>query len=250
MKGVVFLGDRQLEIRKFDDPTPGPDEVVLELKASGMCGSDLHFYRAKDGPATLGLVIDSPKIGGHEPCGVVAAVGAEVEHLAVGDRVMNHHYSGCGSCSDCQAGWQQLCGDGFVVYGATANGAHAPYMAAKADTMVPLPDELSFASGAAISCGTGTAFSALARMGLAAGETIAVFGLGPVGLSAALFAGHMGARVIAIDLSSERLALAAQAGANELIDSSVVDAVEAVMEFTHGRGADGRVWCGAGWGGW
>lgn len=243
MKGVVFLGDRELEIREFDDPTPGPGEVVLEIKASGMCGSDLHFYRAKDGPATLGLVVDSPKIGGHEPCGVVVAVGAGVEHLAVGDRVMNHHYSGCGSCADCQAGWQQLCDDGFVVYGATANGAHAPYMAAKADTMVPLPDELSFAAGAAISCGTGTAFSALARMGLAAGETIAIFGLGPVGLSAALFAEHMGARVIAIDLSTERLALAAQLGADELIDGSVVDAVEAVMELTGGRGAEKTLDC-------
>ncbi len=243
MKGIVFLGDRKLELQNFDDPTPGPGEVVLEIKASGMCGSDLHFYRAADGPATFGLVTDGPKIGGHEPCGVVAAVGAGVDTLAVGDRVMNHHYSGCGACVDCRAGWQQLCRDGFVVYGATANGAHAPYMAAKADTMVTLPDELSFAAGAAISCGTGTAFSALTRMQLSGDDTIAIFGMGPVGLSAALFASQMGARVIAIDLSSERLALASQIGAHDLIDGTDTDALEAVLELTAGRGTEKTLDC-------
>ena len=83
MKGVVFLGDRHLELQEFDDPTPAHGEVVLEIKASGMCGSDLHFYRAKDGPATFGLVSTGPRIGGHEPCGVVAEVGAGVTHLAL-----------------------------------------------------------------------------------------------------------------------------------------------------------------------
>ena len=243
MKGIVFLGDRTLELQNFDDPTPGPGEVVLEIKASGMCGSDLHFYRAKDGPATFGLVTDGPKIGGHEPCGIVAAVGAGVDTLAVGDRVMNHHYSGCGSCVDCRAGWQQLCSDGFVVYGATANGAHAPYMAAKADTMVALPEPLSFAAGAAISCGTGTAFSALSRMNVSGRDTIAIFGMGPVGLSATLFAHQMGARVIAIDLSAERLALASQMGADELVNGTDADAVEAVMELTGGRGAEKTIDC-------
>lgn len=243
MKGIVFLGDRNLELQDFDDPTPGPGEVVLEIKASGMCGSDLHFYRAKDGPATFGLVTDGPTIGGHEPCGIVAAVGAGVDTLAIGDRVMNHHYSGCGSCVDCRAGWQQLCNDGFVVYGATAHGAHAPYMAAKADTMVALPEPLSFAAGAAISCGTGTAFSALSRMQVSGRDTVAIFGLGPVGLSATLFARQMGARVIAIDLSTERLALASQMGADELVNGTDADAVEAVMELTGGRGAEKTIDC-------
>ena len=242
MRGIVFLGDRNLELQSFDDPAPGPGDVVLEIKASGMCGSDLHFYRAADGPATLGLVVDGPRIGGHEPCGIVAAVGPGVE-LAIGDRVMNHHYSGCGSCIDCRAGWQQMCGDGFSVYGATKNGAHAPYMAAKADTMVALPEELSFAAGAAISCGTGSAFSALARIGLTSRDTIAVFGMGPVGLSVALFAHHMGARVIAVDLSNERLALAQQMGAHEVVDGAATDAVEAVMELTGGRGAKKTLDC-------
>lgn len=131
MKGVVFLGDRKLELMDFPDPTPGPDEVVLEIKASGMCGSDLHFYRAsssKEGGAqSLGLGGDgSPVIAGHEPCGVVAARGTAVPvaQAPLGARVMCHHYSGCGICPGCRSGWSQLCSEDIVVYGVTGHGAH------------------------------------------------------------------------------------------------------------------------------
>ena len=99
MKGVVFPGNRKLEIMDFQDPTPGPGEVVLEIKASGMCGSDLKFYRADGGASSLGLgKLDGPIIAGHEPCGVVAAVGEGVpqEGAWEGMRVMQHHYRGCG----------------------------------------------------------------------------------------------------------------------------------------------------------
>ncbi|MDD9984043.1 MAG: zinc-binding dehydrogenase [Gammaproteobacteria bacterium] len=246
MKGVVFKGGRELELMEFPDPTPGPDDVVLEIKASGMCGSDLHFYRAAEGAKSLGLGGDgSPIIGGHEPCGVVAARGANVsaEQLPDGARVMCHHYRGCGVCSDCRSGWQQLCSDGFVVYGATAHGSHARYMSVPASTLVPLPEELSFAEGAAISCGTGTAFGAIRRMNLTGRDTLAVFGVGPVGLSVVMIAHQMGARVIALDISSERLALAEEFGADAIVDSSEQDAVEAIRSLTNGRGADLAVDC-------
>src|SRR6516165_5086945 len=101
MKGVVFLGDRELELREFPDPTPGPRDVILEIKASGMCGSDLHTYRAPAHPGgvvTGGIKRAAGVIAGHEPCGVVAAVGAAVadREARVGQRVMDHHYDGCG----------------------------------------------------------------------------------------------------------------------------------------------------------
>src|SRR6266403_3958056 len=103
MRGIVFLGNRKLEIQEFPDPTPGPGEVVLEMKASGMCGSDLHPYRAAgNAAAALGLGAGGPVIAGHEPCGVVAAVGVGVDHALVGQRVMNHHYKGCGDCRHCR----------------------------------------------------------------------------------------------------------------------------------------------------
>ncbi len=205
MRGIVFLGDRRLELREFPDPTPGPGEVVLEIKASGMCGSDLHSYRAAGGGSTaIGIRgRGEPVIAGHEPCGVVAAVGPGVSEAQarIGQRVMNHHYAGCGVCKHCRTGWAQMCLQGSIVYGVTGHGGHAPYMKAPAYTVVPLPDELSFAAGAAISCGTGTAFGALRRLNLSGRDTIAIFGQGPVGLSATMLAKSMGARVIAVDVS-------------------------------------------------
>ncbi len=242
MKGVVFHGDRKLQIMDFADPTPGPGEVVLEIKASGMCGSDLKFYRAVGGASSLGLgKISGPLIAGHEPCGVVAAVGPGVpeNQAKVGMRAMQHHYRGCGACEHCNTGWMQLCVEGVKeVYGATGHGAHARYMKCPARTLVPLPDELSFEAGAAISCGTGTAWGALHRLDLLGDQTIAIFGQGPVGLSATLLAAEMGARVIALDTGEERLARAKEFGAEILINPARTEnVVQAIRDLTHGRGA-------------
>ena len=243
MKGVVFAGDRRIEFREFPDPTPGPGEVVLEIKASGMCGSDLKFYRPPPGVAAkaLGIGADVAVIGGHEPCGVVVAVGPGVDakQARVGQRVMVHHYRGCGVCPHCSTGWMQLCVDGVAeVYGVTGHGAHAPYMKCPARTLVNLPDALSFETGAAISCGTGTAWGALQRLGLRGDETIAVFGQGPVGLSTTQLASAMGARVIALDVSPERLARAKEFGADVLINpAETEDVVAAIKDVTHGLGA-------------
>lgn len=246
MRAVVFLGDRKLELMEFPDPTPGPGEVVIEIKASGMCGSDLKFYRAIGGAKSLGLGGDgSPVIAGHEPCGIVAAVGPGVteRQARVGQRVMDHHYAGCGVCNHCRVGWSQLCGNGFVVYGVTGHGAHAKYMKAPVSTLVPLPDELSFETGAAISCGTGTAYGALKRLDLSGRDTIAVFGQGPVGLSATQLAVAMGARVIALDTGPERRALAAKFGADAVIDPLSNDVVAALKDLTHGEGVDCALDC-------
>jgi threonine dehydrogenase-like Zn-dependent dehydrogenase len=246
MKGVVFPGSRKLEILDFPDPTPGPGEVVLEIKASGMCGSDLKFYRAVGGASSLGLgKVDGPLIAGHEPCGVVAAVGPGVptNQARVGMRVMQHHYRGCGVCDHCSTGWMQLCVEGVKeVYGATGHGAHARYMKCPARTLVPLPDELSFEAGAAISCGTGTAWGALHRLDMQGDQTIAVFGQGPVGLSATLLAAALGARVIALDTSDERLSRAKDFGAHVLINPTKTEnVVQAIRDATHGRGAHASI---------
>jgi len=241
MRGVIFLGGCKLQLAEFPDPAPGPHDVVIEIKASGMCGSDLKFYRATGETSSLGLgKVSGPVIAGHEPCGIVAAVGTAVAERTtrIGARVMVHHYSGCGTCPQCLSGWAQMCVNGSIVYGVTGHGAHAPYMKVPANTLVSLPDELSFATGAAISCGTGTAYRALRRMNLTGGDTIAIVGQGPVGLSATQLAAAMGARVIALDVSAERLARAKDFGANALIDPKADDPVAAIKALTHGLGAD------------
>lgn len=242
MLGVVFLGDRKLALREFPDPAPGPRDVVLEIKASGMCGSDLHVYRAsfKPGDTTSGFARGAePVIAGHEPCGVVVAVGSGVteREARVGQRVMDHHYTGCETCKHCRSGWAQMCLKGATVFGANGNGAHARYMKVPVHTLVPLPDALSFETGAAISCGTGTAYHALRRLNLQGGETIAIFGQGPVGLSATQLANAMGARVIALDVSQPRAERARDFGAHEVVDSRANNPVEAIRELTHGEGA-------------
>ncbi len=233
MKAVYFTGDRQVEVAQAPDPTPGPGEVVLQIKASGMCGSDLHTLRAPAG--------SRPRlIAGHEPCGIVAEIGPGVSETVarVGQRIMDHHYSGCGVCVHCREGWTQLCDEGSTVYGNTGHGAHAEYMLVPAYTCIPLPDELSFSAGAAISCGTGTAYGGLMRLELSGRDTLAIFGQGPVGLSATQLAVAMGARVIALDLAADRRQRALDFGAFSTIDPSSDDPVEAIRELSHGRGAD------------
>ena len=248
MRGAVFLGNKKIEIRNFPDPTPGPGEVVVRMRASGMCGSDLKFYRPPPGEAQKALGLGGnaePFIAGHEPCGEIVARGPGVSEreAPIGQRVMDHHYAGCGVCGHCRVGWSQLCREGITVYGVTANGGHAEYLKVPARTLVPLPEELSFAEGAAVACGTGTAFGALRRMHLAGGQTLAVFGQGPVGLSATLLGVKMGARVIAVETNKERLALAKQFGADALVDASKEDAVKALKELTHGAGVDLALEC-------
>jgi threonine dehydrogenase-like Zn-dependent dehydrogenase len=241
MRGVTFLGNRKLQLTEFADPAPGPHDVVVEIKASGMCGSDLKFYRATGETSSLGLgKVSGPVIAGHEPCGVVAAVGSAVDtrNAKPGARVMVHHYSGCGVCPHCRTGWSQMCAEGSTVYGVTGHGAHAPYMKVPAHTLVPLPEDLSFSTGAAISCGTGTAYQALRRMNLAGGDTLAIVGQGPVGLSATQLAAAMGARVIALDVSDDRLDRAKEFGADAVINPTSDDAVAAIRALTHGTGAD------------
>ena len=243
MKGVVFLGDKKLEIQNFEDPSPGPNDVIIEIKASGMCGSDLKFYRANSGPSSLGLGgDDKPVIAGHEPCGTIVEVGSNVskENFLIDTRVMQHHYEGCGTCSHCSTGWQQLCNEGVkAVFGVTGNGAHAKYMKCPASTLVPLRDDISFIAGAAISCGTGTAWGALERLDLKASQTIAIFGMGPVGLSAVMLANKMGSKVIAIDINKQRLERSVEFGADVILNpEESEDLLIKIKDLTKGLGVD------------
>lgn len=242
MKAVVFLGEDKLDVRAYPDPVPGPDEVVIRMKASGMCGSDLHHLH---GPLRTGseLVIE-----GHEPCGVVELVGNAVRpsEAKVGDRVMVHHYDGCRTCQYCRSGFTQHCPSARTIYGGDGDGGHADFMKVPAHALIKLPDSLSFKTGAAISCGTGTAFGAIKRVGLAADETVAIFGQGPVGLSATMLAKAFGARVIAVDVEPSRLEMAKHFGADYVINSREQDPVAAVRELTrNGEGADKSIECSA-----
>jgi 2-desacetyl-2-hydroxyethyl bacteriochlorophyllide A dehydrogenase len=237
MRGLVFPGERRVEMHEFPDPEPGAGEVVIAMRASGICGSDLNLYRRPSQAA-------KPVICGHEPCGEVVQRGPGVseQQAPTGQRVMIHHYRGCNACWLCRMGYTQMC-EQTEIMGTDTHGGNAPYLLAPASTLVRLPDELSFAEGAAIACGTGTAYAALKRLDVSGRDTLAIFGQGPVGLAATQLAVAMGARVVAVELSEERRAMARELGAEVTIDPSADAPVEAIRALTHGEGADATLDC-------
>ena len=231
MKGVVLLGDRACCVREFPDPVPGPGEVRVKMIASGICGSDLHLYRrdrawAKD---------RGNRIPGHEPCGVVDAVGTGVTKVREGDRVTVYHYLGCGYCAQCASGHMMWCREARG-YGGPVDGSHADYVIADERNCVKMPDEISFIDGAFIACPGGTAYSSMSKLDVGPGDDVAVFGLGPVGLSGVILATAMGGRAIGVDVIDERLRLAELAGAAAVVDAREDDAIEAIRAFA---GRDG-----------
>jgi threonine dehydrogenase-like Zn-dependent dehydrogenase len=158
----------------------------------------------------------------------------------VGARIMQHHYLGCGECRYCTVGWTQLCPvtEKRLYYGGSAHGGHGEYMVAHENTCIPLSDDLTFDEGAYLACGATTAFQALKKLQVSGRDVLAVFGAGPVGLAATVLGTAMGAQVIAVDIDSERLKLAAEAGAWRTVDNSDGSAVEQIKELTGGEGAE------------
>ena len=232
MRGVVFPGDRRAEVRDYPDPEPGPGEVVVRMKASGLCGSDLHLYRQ-----TAAQRAGNDTIPGHEPSGVVEMLGAGIDTVRVGDRVSVYHYRGCGHCKHCRAGNIMWCAERRG-YGGPIHGADADLLLTDARNCLPLPDELSFAHGALMACAAGTAFSSMRKLQASGEDTLVIFGQGPVGLCGLLVAKAMGGRVIGVDPIPERRALALRLGADAALDPSAVDVREAIRDLTHGEGAD------------
>ena len=239
MRGVAFRGKSIAEVIDYPDLSPAPDQVLIKLRSSGLCGSDFMRYR-DDNPNTHNGELRRP---GHEPCGEIVELGSEVKNLNVGDRIIQHHYEGCRKCNYCLTGWQQLCVDGVKeVFGVTGHGAHAKYMKCPANTLVKLREDISFKSGAAISCGTGTAWGAIDRLCLRSHETLAVFGLGPVGLSAVMIASSMGVNVIALDTNQKRLNRAKSFGAGNILNPLKLDnVVDAIKDLTKGLGANASI---------
>ncbi len=235
MRGIRFLGNRKSEVIDFPDESPGENEVLIKLRASGMCGSDLHGYRSD--PSEGRLYDNRP---GHEPCGEVVELGPGVTKTQVGARIMQHHYMGCLECRYCETGWTQLCPvtEKRLYYGGSAHGGHGEYMVAHETTCIPMPEEISFAEGAYLACGATTAYQALKRLNISGRDVLAIYGAGPVGLAATILGTAMGAQVIAVDISAERLKMAEDAGAWRIVDNSDATAVEQIKELTGGEGAD------------
>ena len=230
MRAAQLTGWRKpLEIARVDDPTPSADGVVLRVLACGVCRSDWHVWTGAD-------QVPLPHIPGHEFCGEVVAVGADVRRWAVGQRVIAPFILACGRCPSCSAGEQTTCAH-QILPGFTAPGAFAEYVAVPHadENLAALPDRVAPDLAAAMGCRVTTAWQALTgRAALRAGEWLAVFGCGGVGLSALLLGRALGARVVVVDVVDEKLDHARALGADAAINASSCDAAEAVRDVTGG----------------
>ncbi len=245
MTGVFLPGNSTVEFRDVPVPTPGHGQVLVKMRASSICGSDIRaIYREHlgEGPEAYQGVI-----AGHEPCGQVVEVGPGVTELAEGDRVVLYHISGCGCCEDCRHGYMISCrSDKRAAYGWQRDGGHAEFLLAEANTAVKLPDSLTCVDGALCACGFGTAYEALRRVGVSGRDRVLVTGLGPVGLAAAMLAKAMGADVVAgTEVSPGRRELAGKLGLVENVLDPADDPRQAVMDLTDGRGCEVTIDCSA-----
>lgn len=232
MKAVLFEKFRQApKVATVADPTPARHGVVIKVEATGVCRSDWHGWMGHDSD------IDLPHVPGHELAGVIEAVGKDVTNWHVGDRVTVPFISGCGSCSECHAGHQQVCHNqeqpGFTHWGSFAQyvGIHQADL-----NLVALPESMDFATAASLGCRFATAFRAVVDQGKAgAGQWVAVHGCGGVGLSAVMIANAVGANVIAIDIDDQKLALARSLGAVATVNGATsANVADAVIDMTRG----------------
>lgn len=232
MKALIIESFQQNpSIQTVPDPTSPQDGVVIEVKATGLCRSDWHGWMGHDTDIVL------PHVPGHEFAGVIREVGKGVKNWKIGDRVTVPFVCACGVCPTCHSGNQQICDDQFQP-GFTHWGSFAEYVAVhRAETnLVRLPDSVTFEAAASLGCRFATSFRAVVAQGkVSGGKWVAVHGCGGVGLSAIMIAVAMGASVIAVDISEEKLALAKAAGAHFLLNGKTSsDIPSEILELSKG----------------
>jgi threonine dehydrogenase-like Zn-dependent dehydrogenase len=243
MTGAYLPGNSTVELREVTVPAPGHGQVLLRMKASTICGSDIraiyheHLGRGPEGYQGV--------VAGHEPSGQVVEVGPGCRRCRSGDRVLVYHISGCGLCNDCRRGYMISCtSEQRRAYGWQRDGGMAGYLVAEEKDLIALPPELSYADGAQVACGFGTAYEGLQKVGINGDHAVLVTGLGPVGLAAGLLCRKLGARlVVGIDLVAERMELATGLGICDVVLAAGPDNVQQVLELTGGQGVERAVDC-------
>lgn len=220
-----------VELHEIPIPEPGPTEVLVGVRAAGICHSDAHYRAGRSPTSPLPLTL------GHEVAGVIAAVGSSVSGLDIGDRVCIHYLIACDRCDQCARGNEQFCSSGSMI-GHYRDGGWADFICVPARNAVVLPDSIPFEHGAAMMCSAATALHALKRSRLAPGESVAIFGVGGLGMAAVQLARAAGAAtVFAIDINDAKLESAGALGAVP-INAARTDPVEALRRETAGTGAD------------
>jgi threonine dehydrogenase-like Zn-dependent dehydrogenase len=254
MPAVFLPGNSHAEVRRVPRPVAGPGQLLLEVGASGICGSDIgyiyHEHKTHKGlggaPAYKGVV------AGHEPSGRVIEAGPGCRRFGLGDRVIVYHIVGCGRCRNCRAGYFISCSDPHnrAAYGWQRDGGHARYLLVEESTCIPLPESLSYVDGALIACGFGTAYEGLRRCAVTGADDLLVVGLGPVGLAAAMIGRGLGARrVIGVERNRSRVDFARGTGLFDDVVAAEDDAATTIFELTAGAGSSVTMDCSGSVGG-
>ena len=242
MRGAYLPGNSTVVFKEVPVPEPGHGEVLLRVKASAICGSDIRaIYREHLGKGPEGY---QNVICGHEPAGQIVKRGPGCRRFREGDRVIVYHISGCGVCNDCRRGYMISCSSEQHrrAYGWQRDGGMADYLLAEEKDLVALPDALTYLDGAQVACGFGTVYEALEKIGVCGNDAVLVVGLGPVGLAALMLAGAMGAeKRIGVDSAEERVKLAGDMRLADLLLAPGPEALRQIRDATGGHGCERAV---------
>jgi L-iditol 2-dehydrogenase len=235
MKAAVMLRPKQIVIQEMPVPQVEPNEVLIKVMAVGVCGSDVHYYEH----GRIGrFVVEKPIILGHECAGEVSAIGKKVTRFRIGDRVAVEPGVACGSCRACKEGRYNLCPDVQFLATPPVDGAFVQYMKIREDFLFAIPDHLTY-EAAALNEPFSVGIHAAKRTKLQPGSTIAIMGMGPVGLMAVAAAKAFGAsQIFVTDLEPVRLEAAKKMGATHAINVREEDAVEVIKRLTNNEGVD------------
>jgi len=233
MYAVRLLGDTRVDVVNIPNPHAHKRWVIVEVRASAICGSDLHAYFSTEG------LKFTP---GHEVAGEVVETGNEVTRFKPGDRVAIYNIVSCGTCKFCRRGDWIFCNEVKVI-GGHIDGGDAQYLAVPESNCLSLPDDLSFEEGALLGDGVGTPYSAIKRLGINGTNTVALFGLGPVGLGALFILKLLNCRVFAVEINEYRQQMGRTLGADIVIDPNKQDVIGAIKEYTKGEGVDIAIDC-------
>lgn len=246
MTGAYLPGNSTAVLREVPVPEPDHGEVLIRMKASTICGSDIraiyHEHLGKGPEGYQGV------IAGHEPCGQIVKTGPGCRRFGAGDRVIVYHISGCGLCNDCRRGYMISCTSEKYrrAYGWQRDGGMADFLLAEEKDLIWLPDELSYADGAQVACGFGTAYEGLQKIGVSGDHAVLITGLGPVGLATAALCRKLGAQlIIGIDVVNQRMALARDLDLCDEVLRAGPDNVSEVRKLTRGRGVERAIDCSA-----
>ena len=224
MLGVQLLGNDTVTVKEYPEPTPDENEMLIQVKASGICGSEMHGYHSPTPQAFN---------GGHEVAGEVIDAGQSTK-FKVGDHVGVHAVWGCGNCRWCVVGKYTFCDNRTG-----CPGTHAERIAAPEHVCLKLPEDIPFDAGVLLTGdGFGVPYRVSQRLDTKGGDFVCILGAGPVGLGNTIVQSFLGAEVIVIDINNYRLSLAEAAGAAHTINPQDTEPLEAITEITHGRLAD------------